>query len=60
MSRIAVIENPTAWSARSALSRPDPGPLTSISSVSIPCSRAFLPASSAATCAHTESISGCP
>ncbi len=49
MSRIAVMENPTVCNARSALSRPDPGPLTSISSVSMPCSRAFLPASSAAT-----------
>ena len=49
MSRIAVIEKPTAWSARSALSRPEPGPDTSISRVSMPCSLAFLPASSAAT-----------
>src|SRR5271166_290161 len=51
MSRMAVIENPTACRARNALSRPEPGPETSISSVSMPCSRAFLPASSAATCA---------
>src|ERR1700727_1860688 len=51
MSRMAEIENPTACSARNALSRPEPGPLTSISNISMPCSRAFLPASSAATCA---------
>src|SRR5690242_15333722 len=46
-----VTVNPTACSARSADSRPDPGPLTSTSSVRIPCSTAFLAASSAATCA---------
>ena len=46
-----VIVKPTACSARSALSRPDPGPLTSTSRVRTPCSAAFLPASSAATCA---------
>src|SRR3954452_16167616 len=40
---------PTACSARSALSRPDPGALTSTSRVRTPCSAAFLPASSAAT-----------
>src|SRR3546814_5658254 len=50
-SRIDVIWKPTAWSARSADSRPEPGPLTSTSSVRTPCSAAFLPASSAATCA---------
>src|SRR6202012_4939439 len=50
-SRIAEIWKPTACSARNALSRPEPGPLTSISSVSMPCSRALRPASSAATCA---------
>ena len=48
-SRIEVIWKPTACSARSALSRPEPGPLTSTSSVRTPCSAAFLPASSAAT-----------
>ena len=42
---------PAACSARSADSRPDPGPLTSISRFFMPCSIAFLPASSAATCA---------
>jgi hypothetical protein len=51
MSRIALTWNPTACNARNALSRPDPGPLTSMSSVSMPCSRAYFPASSAATCA---------
>src|SRR5689334_21827997 len=50
-SRIDVIWKPTACSARSSLSRPDPGPFTSTSSVRTPCSAAFLPASSAATCA---------
>ena len=44
-----MLVNPTAWSARRALSRPEPGPLTSTSSVRTPCSAAFLPASSAAT-----------
>src|SRR5215472_15071725 len=48
-SRIAVIAKPTAWSARSADSRPAPGPLTSISRVRMPCSWALRPASSAAT-----------
>src|ERR1700709_486253 len=42
---------PPACNARSADSRPEPGPLTSTSSVRTPCSAAFLPASSAATCA---------
>ncbi len=46
-----VMVKPTACSARSALSRPEPGPLTSTSRVRTPCSAAFLPASSAATCA---------
>src|SRR6185436_1373358 len=41
----------TDCSARSADSRPAPGPLTSTSSVLTPCSMAFRPASSAATCA---------
>src|SRR5690349_20333935 len=50
-SRIEVIVKPTACSARSALSRPEPGPLTSTSSVRTPCSAALRPASSAATCA---------
>src|SRR4029077_19455835 len=50
-SRIEVIAKPTAWSARNADSRPEPGPFTSMSRVRMPCSIAFLPASSAATCA---------
>ena len=50
-SRIEVIANPTACKARNADSRPDPGPLTSMSRVRMPCSIAFLAASSAATCA---------
>src|ERR1700722_2595725 len=49
MSLIVETWKPTACNARRALSRPEPGPLTSISNVSMPCSRAFLPASSAAT-----------
>src|SRR5690606_34764923 len=48
-SRIEVMVKPTACRARSALSRPEPGPLISTSSVRTPCSAAFLPASSAAT-----------
>src|ERR1044071_9219303 len=48
-SRMLVIVKPTAWSARSALSRPEPGPLTSTSRVRTPCSAALRPASSAAT-----------
>src|SRR5258708_4211064 len=51
MSRIAVTVKPTVWSARSADSRPEPGPFTSTSSVRMPCSMAFLPADSAAICA---------
>src|SRR6185295_9090947 len=39
---------PTACSARSADSRPEPGPITSTSRTFMPCSMAFLPASSAA------------
>src|ERR1700742_4511271 len=50
-SRIEVTTRPTACSARSADSRPEPGPETSTSSVRMPCSTAFLPASSAAICA---------
>src|SRR5947208_12257683 len=50
-SRMEVTANPTVCNARNADSRPEPGPLTSISSVRMPCSMAFLPASSAAICA---------
>src|SRR5262249_12958731 len=50
-SRIEVIWKPTACRARSADSRPEPGPITSTSSTFMPCSIAFLPASSAAICA---------
>ena len=50
-SRIEVTAKPTACNARNADSRPEPGPLTSISRVRMPCSMAFRPASSAATCA---------
>src|SRR5690348_205659 len=42
---------PAACRARSADSRPEPGPRTSTSRVFMPCSWAFLAASSAATCA---------
>src|SRR5262249_5826090 len=50
-SRIEVMVKPAACSARSADSRPEPGPATSTSSVRMPCSDAFLAASSAAICA---------
>src|SRR5579863_2966410 len=50
-SRIEVMVKPAACSERSADSRPEPGPATSTSSVRMPCSCAFLAASSAATCA---------
>src|SRR3546814_5336874 len=50
-SRIAVIVKPTACSARSADSRPEPGPFTLTSRVRTPCSCALRPASSAAICA---------
>src|SRR5262249_19850136 len=42
---------PAAVSARSADSRPAPGPFTYTASVRTPCSAAFLAQSSAATCA---------
>ena len=51
ISRIEVTANPIACKARKADSRPEPGPLTSISRVRMPCSMALRPASSAATCA---------
>src|ERR1700753_2788738 len=47
-SRIDVIVKPAACRARSADSRPEPGPDTSTSSVRMPCSEAFFTASSAA------------
>src|SRR6185312_14059938 len=50
-SRMVVMVMPAACSARSALSRPEPGPETLTSRVRTPCSEAFLPASSAAICA---------
>src|SRR6187431_1295707 len=50
-SRIEVTVNPAACNARSADSRPEPGPATSTSSVRMPCSCAFFDTSSAATCA---------
>src|SRR3974390_3188156 len=46
-----VMVKPADCSARSADSRPEPGPDTSTSRGRMPCSCAFLPASSAATCA---------
>src|SRR6478672_2953164 len=48
-SRMDVTVKPAAWSARSADSRPEPGPVTSTSRVRMPCSAALRPASSAAT-----------
>src|SRR5688500_19586773 len=46
-----VIFRPQALSARTADSRPGPGPLTRTSTIFTPCSCAALPAFSAATCA---------
>src|SRR6478735_8091449 len=50
-SRIDVMVKPADCNARSADSRPEPGPATSTSSVRMPCSCAFLATSSPATCA---------
>src|SRR5512143_757798 len=50
-SLMDVTLNPVFWRARSADSRPGPGPLTKTSTLFIPASTAFLAASSAATCA---------
>src|SRR5690606_26729110 len=50
-SRMEVMVKPAACKARSADSRPDPGPETSTSRVRIPCSWALRAQSSAATCA---------
>src|ERR1700690_2659990 len=46
-----VIFNPQPFSARTADSRPGPGPMTRTSTFFTPCSCAALPARSAATCA---------
>src|SRR5438445_9575629 len=46
-----LILNPAPLSARSADSRPEPGPLTYTVTLRTPCSIAFLAASSAASCA---------
>ena len=48
-SRMSVILIPAAWRARTADSRPDPGPFTYTDSCRIPCSIAFFEHSSAAT-----------
>src|SRR5438105_4765256 len=50
-SRMRLILNPAELSARSADSRPAPGPLTSTVTLRTPCSIAFLAAASAASCA---------
>ena len=50
-SLIEVILNPIDCNALSADSLPEPGPDTSTSTFFKPCSDAFLPASSAASCA---------
>src|SRR4029453_2550761 len=50
-SRMEVIVKPADCRDRNADSRPEPGPATSTSRVRMPCSWAFLAASSAATCA---------
>src|SRR4051812_42184511 len=51
MSRISVTLRPAAARARSADSRPAPGPFTSTETFLSPCSIAFAAASPAATCA---------
>src|SRR5215211_6234322 len=48
-SRTSVILKPAPWSARSALSRPAPGPLTNTATERTPCSIARRAASSAAS-----------
>src|SRR5688572_6915386 len=50
-SRMSVTRRPVVWNARSADSRPAPGPLTKIATVLRPCSCALRAASSAASCA---------
>ena len=64
-SRINVILIPAACNARTADSRPEPGPLTKTESCRIPCSIAFLEHSSAATWAakgvdFREPLKPCP
>ena len=51
VSLIDKILNPLACNALNAVSRPEPGPLTSTYNVFIPYSKAFEAAESAATCA---------
>src|SRR6187549_576110 len=51
MSEMLVILSPAPFSARTADSRPGPGPPTRTSTFFTPCSIAALPAFSAATCA---------
>src|SRR6185503_2531186 len=51
MSEMLVIFRPQAFSARTADSRPGPGPPTRTSTFFTPCSCAATPAFSAATCA---------
>ena len=48
-SRISVTRIPTVWNARSADSRPEPGPFTNIAIVRMPNSAALRAASSAAS-----------
>src|SRR4029079_2036883 len=50
-SRMSVILKPVEARARSADSRPEPGPFTNTLSDRIPCSIALCAASSAASCA---------
>src|SRR6476646_1541423 len=50
-SRMSVTLKPAVCSARSALSRPAPGPFTNTATERIPCSIALRAASSAASCA---------
>ena len=46
-----VTSMPICWMVRMAVSRPEPGPLTSTSTLRTPCSMARLVAVSAAICA---------
>ena len=50
-SLIIVMSNPATCNARTAASRPGPGPLISTDTVFIPCSAAAFPAASPANCA---------
>src|ERR1700712_4557023 len=50
-SLIEPTSRPAAWRERIAVSRPEPGPLTTTSTLFLPCSCAWRAADSAASCA---------